>query len=217
MTTPVSTLPLQIPIGKRPLLNAEITIPAGAKGVVLFVHSCRNGRQSPRTRFLASQLNFLQLATMLVDLLTTEEEALDELIGRLHSDVGTLTRRIVQMIDWTHSSDLVGSLPLGLCAGGIDAAAALDAAAERTAAVRAVVSQGGRPDLAAHIDAVQAPTLLIAGANDEALDDNVAALERLRCERHLEIVPGATHRFEEPGALEAVAAAATAWFRAHLR
>jgi len=211
------TTAIRIPIGGRTWLDADITMPPDAIGVVLFAHGSGSGRHSPRNQYVASELNFLQIATVLADLLTAEEEQLDEHSGALRFDIPMLTQRVVQMIDWTRSYDAIAMPPIGLFGASTGAAAALDAAAARPGVVRAVVSRGGRPDLATHLDTVKAPTLLIVGGNDtDVLEMNRHALRRLECEKELEIVPGATHLFQEPGMLEAVASVAGAWFQRHL-
>lgn len=216
-TTLLQTTAIRIPAGGRTWLNADLIIPPGAKGAVLFAHGSGSGRHSPRNRYVAAELNFLQMATVLADLLTEEEERIDDRTGALRFDIALLTGRLVQMVDWTRTYDPLAALPVGLFGASTGAAAALDAAAMRPGIVRAVVSRGGRPDLATRLEEVQAPTLLIVGGNDAAvLDMNSAASCRLRCTRQLEVVAGATHLFEEPGALEAVASAAGAWFRQHL-
>lgn len=220
MTTPISevaTTPIRIPIGGGKRLDADMTIPPDAKGVVLFAHGSGSSRRSPRNRYVASELNSAHLGTVLADLLTAEEEEVDEHTSTLRFDIPMLTQRLVQMIDWAHTDDRIATLPIGLFGASTGAAAALDAAAARPELVRAVVSRGGRADLAADIDRVATPTLLLVGGRDIAvLDLNNAALRRLNGQKKLEIVLGATHLFEEPGALQRVAAAAGEWFRRYL-
>jgi len=214
----MTTMPVKaqrIPIGGGTWLHADVTMPPDAKGVVLFAHGSGSTRHSPRNRYVASEFNHLQFGTVLADLLTAEEEALDERSGAFRFDIGLLARRVVEMIDWMETQQL--GLPIGLLGASTGAAAALDAAAARPHVVRAVVSRGGRPDLAMRLEQVQAPTLLIVGAADTAvLQMNRDALERLTCPKELEIIPGATHLFEEPGTLESVAMAAGAWFADYL-
>lgn len=184
---------------QAPPLPADLVIPAKAIGIVLFAHGSGSNRHSPRNRFVAGALNAAGLATMLADLT-------DEAI------------HVVQLIDWLQLHEPTSKLPLGLFGASTGAAAALDAAALRPEVVRAVVSRGGRPDLARHLDEVEAPTLLLVGSRDRAvLDFNEYALRLLHCVRKLEVVSGATHLFEEPGTLERVAAAARDWFRRYLR
>jgi putative phosphoribosyl transferase len=217
ITAPLKTTAIRIAIGGRTWLNADIAVPEDAKGLVLFAHGSGSGRHSPRNRYVASELNSLQLATVLSDLLTDEEEKVDDRTGALRFDISLLTNRLVGMIDWTRTYGLVAALPIGVFGASTGAAAALDAAALRPDIVRAVVSRGGRPDLATRLDEVKAPTLLIVGGNDTTvLELNRAASRQLTCTRLIEVVPGATHLFEQPGTLEAVAAAAGVWFQQHL-
>lgn len=208
---------IRIPIGGRIWLNADIATPADAKGLVLFAHGSGSGRLSPRNRYVAAELNLLQMATVLADLLTDEEEKFDQRRGTLRFDIPLLTDRFVRMVEWARTYDLVGTLPIGVFGASTGSAAALDAAALRPDIVRAVVSRGGRPDLATHLAEVKAPTLLIVGGNDTTvLDLNTEASRLLQCPKELEVIPGATHLFEEPGTLEAVASAAGAWFQKYL-
>jgi dienelactone hydrolase len=206
-----------IPIGGRMRLSAEVTAPLDARGVVLFVHGSGSSRYSPRNRYVAYDLNSRRIATVLVDLLTDEEQQLDAGMLQLRFDVPLLTRRVVELIDWVETSELVAALPIGLYGASTGAAAALDAAAERPSMVDAVVSRGGRCDLANQLRSVRAPTLLIVGGNDtDVLRANGEALRQLTCTKELEVIPGATHLFEQPGALEAVASATGAWFQRFL-
>lgn len=188
-----------------------------SQGLVLFAPGSGSGRHSPRNRYVASELNFLQLSTVLADLLTDEEEKFDDCTGALRFDIPLLTNRLVQMVDWATTYVSLAALPIGVFGASTDAAAALDAAALRPGIIRAVVSRGGRPDLATRLDGVKAPTLLIVGGNDTTvLEMNGAASRLMTCTRQIEVIPGATHLFEEAGTLEAVASAAGAWFRQHL-
>lgn len=217
MTAQLKTAAIRIPIGGRTWLDADIATPPDAKGLVLFAHGSGSGRHSPRNRYVASEFNFSQMATVLADLLTEEEEKVDDRTGALRFDIPLLTDRFVQMVDWARTYDLVGTLPIGVFGASTGAAAALDAAALRPGIVRAVVSRGGRPDLATRLEEVEAPTLLIVGSNDTTvLELNGAASRLMTCTRRIEVIPGATHLFDEPGALEAVASAAGAWFRQYL-
>lgn len=217
VTAEFETLEVRIPISSRTALSAEVVVPAGATGVVLFAHGSGSSRFSPRNGYIASKLNSIRMATVLADLLTEDEEKLDEHTRELRFDIPLLTRRVVKMIDWIETNDLVATLPVGLFGASTGAAAALDAAAERPAIVDAVVSRGGRPDLASQLRFVHAPALLIVGSNDDdVLRMNTHALQQMKGVKKLEVVPGATHLFEEPGALEAVAAAAGAWFQRYL-
>ena len=204
---------MEILAGKARLAG-DLEVPPEARGVVLFAHGSGSGRFSPRNRAVAATLRRSSLGTLLMDLLTPEEEEEDVRTARLRFDVGLLGERVVAAVDWLGHEPKTGALPIGCFGASTGAAAALIAAAERPAAVRAVVSRGGRPDLAAeHLPAVRAPTLLIVGGGDEpVIRMNRDALQLLKTEASLEVVPGATHLFEEPGALEAVARLATEWF-----
>jgi dienelactone hydrolase len=200
-------------------LAGDMTVPPAAHGVVAFAHGSGSGRFSPRNRAVAAELVRAGLATLLMDLLTADEEAVDLRTGHLRFDITLLARRVIAGIDWIASDAAVGALPVGCFGASTGAAAALVAAAERPERVGAVVSRGGRPDLAGEaLRRVSAPTLLIVGANDpEVLRLNRQALPALAGEARLEIVPRATHLFEEPGALERVAVLARDWFLQHLR
>ncbi len=199
-------------------LEGTLAIPPGARGVVLFAHGSGSSRHSPRNRFVARVLQEAGLATLLVDLLTAEEEAIDRRTAELRFDIGLLARRLTTAADWLLTHDATSQLAIGLFGSSTGAAAALVTAAERPAAIHAVVSRGGRPDLAGDaLPRVSAPTLLIVGGNDTpVIALNRAAMARLRCPHELVIVPGATHLFEEPGALEQVAQLAAQWFVRHL-
>ncbi|WP_346106215.1 phosphoribosyltransferase family protein [Nonomuraea maheshkhaliensis] len=199
----------------RVQLSGRLTIPEKAEGVVVFVHGSGSSRHSPRNRHVASLLNRAGLGTLLFDLLTVEEEH-DR--GNVF-DIELLAERLVQVTNWLTDQQQVTGLPVGYFGASTGAAAALWAAAEPGSVVAAVVSRGGRPDLAGpRLSEVQAATLLIVGGRDElVLDLNQAAQERMRCENHLEVIPDATHLFEEPGALESVADLARNWFADHFR
>jgi putative phosphoribosyl transferase len=199
------------------ILHATLDVPEDATGIVLFAHGTGSSRLSPRNRYVARILNDNGLATLLVDLLTRDEERVDLETRRLRFDVVRLARRLVAAIDWTHEAPAT-SIPVGLFGASTGAAAALVAAAERPDAVRAVVSRGGRPDLAADALAlVRAPTLLIVGGDDEpVIELNRAAMRRMAGETRIEVVPGASHLFEERGALERVAQLAAVWLRKHV-
>ena len=216
-TAALKSTAIRIPIGQGVWLDADVTTPPDASGVVLFAHGSGSSRHSPRNRHVATELNLLRMATVLADLLTADEENIDDRSGALRFDIPLLTRRVEHLIDWVRTYNLLSTLPVGLFGASTGAAAALDASAARPGVVRAVVSRGGRPDLATRLPLVQAPTLLIVGGNDtEVIQMNRSALRRLTCPRELEIIPGATHLFEEPGALESAASAAGAWFQKHL-
>ena len=213
--SPVSEI--EIPVGDASL-SGSLVVPDGAPGVVLFAHGSGSSRHSPRNRKVADVLNGAGLATLLVDLLTEEEEQVDLRTRALRFDIGLLADRLVAITDWLPEQPTAAGLAVGLFGASTGAAAALVAAARRPDAVRAVVSRGGRPDLAgAALAQVRAPTLLIVGGRDElVLELNRQAHDQLRCEKRLEIVPGATHLFEEPGTLDRVAELAAGWFSKYL-
>jgi pimeloyl-ACP methyl ester carboxylesterase len=199
-------------------LDADLELPAAARGLVLFAHGSGSSRFSPRNRHVAGQLRQAGLATVLADLLTAEEEQVDERTRALRFDIALLARRLVDIADLLAVLPLTAGLPLGLFGASTGAGAALVAAAHRPGQVRAVVSRGGRPDLAGMALArVEAPVLLIVGGRDEGVIElNEQALVQLRSEKKLVVVPGATHLFQEPGTLEQVAALAADWFVRHL-
>jgi dienelactone hydrolase len=199
-------------------LPGDLVHPPGARGLVLFAHGSGSSRRSPRNRYVAGVLQQGGLATLLFDLLTEDEERRDARTAELRFDIPRLARRLVAATDWIASRAETAGLPLGYFGASTGAAAALIAAAERPASVRAVVSRGGRPDLAHDaLPRVQAPTLLIVGGADApVIELNRRALASLVVEARLEIVPGAGHLFEEPGTLEEVARLARAWFERHL-
>jgi pimeloyl-ACP methyl ester carboxylesterase len=199
-------------------LEGDLQVPDQATGLVLFAHGSGSSRHSPRNRFVAHELQAAGLATLLLDLLTPEEEAVDQHTGHLRFDIGLLAERLVAATQWAAVDLATRSLPIGYFGASTGAAAALVAAAVEPEKVHAVVSRGGRPDLAGEaLPLVRAPTLLIVGGRDlTVLELNRAAMARMRTETRLEIVPGATHLFEEPGALEVVARLARDWFLQHL-
>jgi putative phosphoribosyl transferase len=199
-------------------LQGNLAIPEGAEGLVLFAHGSGSSRFSPRNRFVARVLREGGLATLLIDLLTSEEEAVDIRTRELRFDIDLLASRLTGTTDWLLRQDITRALNIGYFGSSTGAAAALVAAAERSDVVSAIVSRGGRPDLAAAVlGQVEAPTLLIVGGRDyQVLDLNEQALAQLEAEKKLEIVPGATHLFEEPGALEQVAELARDWFQRYL-
>jgi putative phosphoribosyl transferase len=200
------------------LLEGNLSLPVGASGVVLFAHGSGSSRHSPRNRYVARLLNAAKLATLLIDLLTPDEEAIDLRTAHLRFDIELLAERLIAATDWLTQQQATRQLRVGYFGASTGAGAALVAAPERPELVGAVVSRGGRPDLAGSALArVRAPTLLIVGGNDfPVIELNQAALAQLRCEKQLVIVPGATHLFEEPGALDAVARLAREWFERHL-
>jgi pimeloyl-ACP methyl ester carboxylesterase len=199
-------------------LEGNLAVAPDARGLVMFAHGSGSSRHSPRNRAVARGLREGGLATLLIDLLTAEEEMLDEETGELRFDIGLLAERLVDATDWLGDAEETRRLPVGYFGASTGAGAALVAAAQRPNSVRAVVSRGGRPDLAgAALSRVRAPTLLIVGGSDPVVVElNKQAFARLRCEKKLDIVAGATHLFEEPGALEEVARLAREWFLLHL-
>jgi len=201
-------------------LAADVSVPDRATGLVLFAHGSGSSRHSPRNRHVADILNRGAIGTVLTDLLTEEEEAVDIQTAELRFDISMLGRRLAGITDWIGRQPVLKNLGLGYFGASTGAAAALVAAAERPKIVQAVVSRGGRPDLAgAALKGVLAPTLFIVGGDDTVvLDLNNSALAQLprQTEHKLEIIPGASHLFEEPGALDRVAALARNWFREHL-
>ncbi len=199
----------------RVLLAGHLSVPDRAQGIVLFAHGSGSSRHSPRNRYVAKVLNQAGLGTLLFDLLTPREEP-DR--ARVF-DIDLLARRLTEATRWLRNDPASGGLPIGYFGASTGAAAALRAAADPDADIAAVVSRGGRPDLAAgHLDAVRAPTLLIVGGDDDVvLDLNRQAQRRLRCENKLVVIPGAGHLFEQPGTLPAAATAARDWFLHHLR
>jgi putative phosphoribosyl transferase len=213
MNTRHAEVAIDSPAG--PLAALE-QVPPGARGVVIFAHGSGSSRLSPRNRYVAGELAAEGFASLLLDLLTPAEEALDRHTGRLRFDVGLLAERVALALEWSRRR--WPELPAGLFGASTGAAAALVAAAERPSDVAAIVSRGGRPDLAGPaLPRVAAPTLLIVGANDDVvLRLNQEAAARMRCLRELRIIPGAGHLFEEPGALETVAKLARDWFARHL-
>lgn len=211
---------LEVVIDAGPVnLRGLLDLPPEACGLVVFAHGSGSSRFSRRNRWVAGVLRQAGLGTLLFDLLTPEEERVDEVTRHLRFDIPLLARRLVAVVRWVRQRPETADLPIGLFGASTGGAAALVAAAELGSAVGAVVSRGGRPDLAGSaLRAVEAPTLLIVGGYDDVVIDlNEDALVRLRCEKQLRIVPGATHLFEEPGKLEQVARLSSEWFARHLR
>ena len=208
---------VQVPAGSV-TLEGNLTLPEESRAIVLFAHGSGSSRHSPRNRYVARVLNEAKLATLLIDLLTLHEEVVDARTAQLRFDIDLLAERLVDATDWLTQFPDTKHLRIGYFGASTGAAAALAAAAVRPDAVRAIVSRGGRPDLAgAALTRVQAPTLLIVGEHDDQVVQlNRQALTQLRCEKRLVIVPGATHLFEEPGALDEVARLARDWFQRHL-
>ncbi len=199
-------------------LGGNLTIPAESNAIVLFVHGSGSSRFSSRNRFVAKTLNDAGLATLLFDLLTAEEEEVDQYTREYRFDIPLLSRRLVNAIDWTKNFESTQALRIGLFGSSTGAAAALIGSTKRPKEVGAVVSRGGRPDLAGGaLPNVRAPTLLIVGGDDSVVIQlNEEASKLLNVEQQIEIVPGATHLFEEPGKLEQVAKLASNWFVKHL-
>jgi len=199
-------------------LAGFLAVPEHAKGLVVFAHGSGSSRFSQRNRFVAEILNDAGVATLLFDLLTPAEEDIDLRTRELRFDIDLLTGRLIGVIDWVSRNAATAALPIGLFGASTGAAAALGAAAQRAGEVTAVVSRGGRPDLALqHLAKVKAPTLLIVGGEDTVVIElNQQAAEQLLVEHRLEIVPGATHLFEEAGKLEQVAKLARDWFLHYL-
>jgi putative phosphoribosyl transferase len=199
-------------------IEADLHVPQNATGLVMFAHGSGSSRLSARNRAVAVHLEGQSLATLLLDLLTRDEDVVDAYTREYRFDIDRLGSRVVLATDWVQARDDLRRLPMGYFGASTGAAAALIAAAERPAIARAVVSRGGRPDLAgAALPRVAAPTLLIVGGSDEpVIALNREAMTQMKTETRIEIVPGATHLFEEHGALEQVMDLATAWFRHHL-
>ncbi len=199
-------------------LRAYLNVPRDPIGIVLFAHGTGSGRKSPRNQLVAKALQDENIATLLLDLLTEEEEKVDEQTAQLRFDIPFLAKRLLEATRWIEQHEKTKELTIGYFGASTGAAAALIAAAEQGEKISAVVSRGGRPDLAAAaLPRVLAPTLLIVGGEDYAvLDLNKQAFERLACEKKLEIIPNATHLFEEPGALEEVGRLSQHWFSQYL-
>jgi putative phosphoribosyl transferase len=201
------------------ILDGALMIPSGASGIVLFAHGSGSSRHSPRNMSVARVIREAGVGTLLFDLLTREEESVDVFTRHLRFDIGLLTNRLIEATNWVSGQGLTRDLAVGYFGSSTGAAAALMAAAILGEKIGAVVSRGGRPDLAGDATPlVKASTLLIVGERDEPVVElNQEAYARLRCEKEMRIIPGATHLFEEPGALDQVAHLASHWFRHHLR
>ena len=218
MTAPAGEQAVRIPLERGAVLHGDLALPQSPVGVVVFAHGSGSSRRSPRNRMVAASLRRLNLGTLLVDLLSRDEQTVDARTRHLRFDIDLLARRLAGACAWLGEQRCCGQLPVGYFGASTGAAAALVAAARRPQRIGAVVSRGGRPDLAGdHLTSVRAPTELIVGSRDEVvLELNREACERLRVARRLEIVPGAGHLFEEPGAMEEVARLAGEWFDLHL-
>jgi dienelactone hydrolase len=211
-------MPVRI-VADDAVLHGDLRTPQDACGLVIFVHGSGSSRFSPRNRHVAEELNKRGLATLLLDLLTDEEQRIDSETMQYRFDIALLARRSILVASWVQRQPEIGRLPIGLFGASTGAGAALMTAAALKEMIAAVVSRGGRPDLAGDaLDQVEAPTLLIVGGDDETiLELNQQAAARMRCLNKLEVVSGATHLFEEPGTLDQVATLAAEWFVKHLR
>jgi putative phosphoribosyl transferase len=216
-TQSVVPLPVRIEAAGA-MLNGDLSLPADAAGLVVFAHGSGSSRHSSRNRVVADVLQRGRLATLMLDLLTEREERVDVITAEFRFDIPLLGDRVVAALDWARNAEPTSPLPIGVFGASTGAAAALIAAAERPGIARAVVSRGGRPDLAeAALDRVVAPTLLIVGGRDDVVIQlNREAHARLRSEKEIAIVPGATHLFEEPGTLDEVSRLARDWFVRYL-
>jgi putative phosphoribosyl transferase len=222
---------VHVPTGGQVVLEANLSIPKNTQGVVIFAHGSGSSRHSPRNRYVAQVLQNEGIATLLIDLLTEDEEEIDLQTRHLRFDIGLLAKRLIGATDWLKQNSGSRDFNIGYFGASTGAAAALVAAAERPNTINAIVSRGGRPDLAGidTLQKVQAPTLLIVGGNDvPVIDMNKQALDKMHVlkdnnnnnenkKKRLVIVPGATHLFEEPGKLEEVARLAAEWFASYLR
>jgi putative phosphoribosyl transferase len=199
-------------------IEGNLVIPVGAKGIVLFAHGSGSSRFSPRNQYVAKVLNSVGIGTLLIDLLTKEEEKIDAATGEFRFDIGLLSQRLEVATQWLKKNPPTKSMPIGYFGSSTGAAAALITATKFSDDVRTIVSRGGRPDLAMdYLQKVKIPTLFIVGGKDTVVIDlNKKAMEQVSAEKKLEIVPGATHLFEEPGKLEEVARLSAEWFSACL-
>jgi dienelactone hydrolase len=209
---------VRVPSGKA-TVEGDLVVPQGANGIVLFAHGSGSGRFSPRNQYVAKVLNEAGMATLLIDLLTKEEEEIDSRTRQFRFDIDLLAKRLLDATKWLKKDRATKNLASGYFGASTGAAAALMAAAKLPQDVKVVVSRGGRPDLAAdYLPKVRAPVLLIVGGNDPVVIDlNKEAMKHLAAEKRLEIIPGASHLFEEPGKLEEVARLAADWFSKHFR
>jgi len=200
-------------------LDADLTLPPDAAGIILFAHGSGSSRHSPRNRSVAGVLNDGGFGTLLLDLLTHAEEQVDLRTRHLRFDIGLLAGRLIEATEWVRREPELGTLPIGYFGASTGAAAALVAAARHPAGIDAVVSRGGRPDLAGPaLRRVQAPTLLIVGGEDlQVMELNLRAISQMVCKKDLAIIPGATHLFEEPGALKRVSHLALGWLTENLK
>jgi pimeloyl-ACP methyl ester carboxylesterase len=208
---------VSIPVGRH-TIEGDLILPENAKSVVIFAHGSGSSRHSPRNKYVAEVLNRAELAILLIDLLTAEEELVDIRTAEHRFNIDLLADRLIAATDWSGKDARLSSLAIGYFGASTGAAAALVAAAKRPERIRAIVSRGGRPDLAQdHLGKVTAPTLLIVGEFDrDVIEMNRTAARAMRASNQIKIVPGATHLFEEEGALEDVAALARDWFEKNL-
>jgi putative phosphoribosyl transferase len=211
------TLDIQIRSGAV-MLPGELIVPGDARGVVLFAHGSGSSRHSPRNQFVAQAIRDAGVGTLLFDLLTKDEENIDRYTGHLRFDISLLAERLVDATTWIESEGQFKNLRVGYFGSSTGGGAALVAAAQKGNSIGAIVSRGGRPDLAGKaLRGVKSPTLLVVGGLDyPVIDMNRRAFEQLNCEKELKIVPGASHLFEEPGTLEEVARLAAEWFQKYL-
>jgi putative phosphoribosyl transferase len=216
-SVPSDEYEVSIPVDQQVVLQGTLSLPLNPNGVVLFAHGSGSSRHSPRNRYVALVLRNEGFGTLLTDLLSPEEEAAERWTRHLRFDINLLAQRLVAVTSWLRNDERTGGLAIGYFGASTGAAAALVAAAVSETPACAVVSRGGRPDLAdEYLARVSSPTLLIVGADDvPVIEMNREAFQRIRCEKRLEIVPRATHLFEEPGTLEAVAHLASDWFADH--
>jgi len=216
---PIGTLHEPLGENDATFLDGKLRIPQNPQGIIIFAHGSGSGRHSPRNQFVAEKLNEDGLATLLFDLLTADEEGLDNQTRKLRFDIGLLSKRLISTINWITNNHDTKNLAVGLFGASTGAAAALVAAAELPNTVCAIVSRGGRPDLAGKdvLKSVQAPTLFLVGGNDpHVVELNENALKDMTTEKKkITLIPGATHLFEEPGKLEQVARIASGWFRCY--
>jgi dienelactone hydrolase len=215
---PIGTVHERLGENDATFLDGKLRIPQSPEGIIIFVHGSGSGRHSPRNQFVAEKLNEDGLATLLLDLLTTDEEELDNQTRKLRFDIGLLSKRLISTINWITNNHDTKNLAVGLFGASTGAAAALVAAAELPNIVSAIVSRGGRPDLAGNVlKSVQAPTLFLVGGNDpQIVELNENALKDMTTEKKkITLIPDATHLFEEPGKLEQVARIASGWFRCY--
>jgi len=208
----------RIPAGDA-VLDGDLVVPSGASGIAVFAHGSGSSRHSPRNKSVARVIREAGVGSLLFDLLTREEELVEVFTRHLRFDIELLTRRLIEATRWLASQEETRNLRVGYFGSSTGAAAAIRAAARLGEEIGAVVSRGGRPDLAGDaLPLVKAPTLLIVGGHDETVIElNQDAYARLRCEKELRVIPGATHLFEEPGALEQVSDLAADWLKGHLQ